>query len=126
MTLKYHYKLDRMTVESYSTTPRLAWVFKVVFPINTDMFHRSLLALSVFVARLGCIVAAPTASGPTVTLDSGTFQGVTDGVTNKFLGIPFAKPPYVHTVPSSLSQVSGFLTHSSKYWRFALPSSRSQ
>ena len=32
---------------------------------------------------------------PTVVLDEGTFVGVTDGVTKRFLGIPFAKPPYV-------------------------------
>lgn len=28
-----------------------------------------------------------------MTLDQGVFQGATDSVTNKFLGIPFAKPP---------------------------------
>lgn len=32
---------------------------------------------------------------PAVVLDSGTFTGFTDGVTNQFLGIPYAKPPYV-------------------------------
>ncbi|KAI0699098.1 carotenoid ester lipase precursor [Cytidiella melzeri] len=32
-------------------------------------------------------------SAPTVTLDDGTFVGASSGSTNKFLGIPFAKPP---------------------------------
>lgn len=34
-------------------------------------------------------------AAPTVTLDNGTFTGVTDVATgtNKFLGIPFAQPP---------------------------------
>ena len=32
---------------------------------------------------------------PAVGLDAGTFVGVGDSVTHKFLGIPFAKPPYV-------------------------------
>ena len=30
---------------------------------------------------------------PTVTLDKGVFYGASDGITNRFLGIPFAKPP---------------------------------
>ncbi|KAH8983925.1 carotenoid ester lipase precursor [Lactarius akahatsu] len=34
-----------------------------------------------------------TGSGPIVTLDRGTFVGTTAGGINKFLGIPFAKPP---------------------------------
>ncbi|KAI0075529.1 carotenoid ester lipase precursor [Panus rudis PR-1116 ss-1] len=32
-------------------------------------------------------------SSPTVTLDNGTFAGITDGVVDHFLGIAFAKPP---------------------------------
>lgn len=32
-------------------------------------------------------------------LDDATFVGSTDGLTNKFLGIPYAQPPYV--VPST-------------------------
>ena len=30
---------------------------------------------------------------PTVTLDEGVFYGESEGNINKFLGIPFAKPP---------------------------------
>ena len=32
---------------------------------------------------------------PAVVLDSGAFIGATDGVTTRFLGIPYAQPPYV-------------------------------
>ncbi|KAH8079814.1 Alpha/Beta hydrolase protein [Cristinia sonorae] len=49
------------------------------------------------------VVAAPAptdpdallsrASAPTVSLDQGTFTGASDGFVNRFLGIPFAKPP---------------------------------
>lgn len=45
--------------------------------------------------------ARPDPTSPTVTLDRGTFTGAQngDGKSNKFLGIPFAKPPYV-TLPT--------------------------
>ena len=39
------------------------------------------------------LVAAISKAGPSVTLDNGTFVGTLDGTANKFLGIPFAKPP---------------------------------
>ena len=35
---------------------------------------------------------------PVIVLDGGTFVGVGNGVTHRFLGIPFAKPPYVSTL----------------------------
>jgi len=57
------------------------------------MFRGLFLA---FHASAACIVASPTIFGPKVTLDHGTFTGVSDIVTHKFLGIPFAKPPYVY------------------------------
>ncbi|KAH9891908.1 carotenoid ester lipase precursor [Cubamyces lactineus] len=56
------------------------------------MFARPLCLL---LALVGAALAIPlkTQSAPTVQLDQGTFIGTTDGTTNKFLGIPFAKPP---------------------------------
>lgn len=39
-------------------------------------------------------VAAPL-SGPTVALDGASAMGVDTGCVQKFLGIPFAQPPYV-------------------------------
>ena len=55
------------------------------------------LALLPFISV--AVFAAPTdinkRASPTVTLDNGTFIGKADGSTNKFLGIPFGKPPYV-------------------------------
>ena len=32
---------------------------------------------------------------PTVTLDNATVTGITNGLTNQFLGIPYAQPPCV-------------------------------
>ncbi|KAI0823990.1 carotenoid ester lipase precursor [Trametes gibbosa] len=56
------------------------------------MFARSLCFLS---AIAGVAFAAPLEprAAPTVQLDQGTFVGTSDGTTNKFLGIPFGKPP---------------------------------
>jgi len=34
-----------------------------------------------------------SSGSPTVNLDAGVFTGSTSGVTKRFLGIPFAKPP---------------------------------
>ena len=62
----------------------------------------SLLLLSALVR------AAPSAqTAPAVTLDQGTFVGATDTLTNtnKFLGIPFAQPPYAYS-ESHLSSLS--------------------
>ena len=57
---------------------------------------RAFARLLVFAAAA---LAAPTEfdkrAPPTVTLDKGTFTGTVDGSTNKFLGIPFGKAPYV-------------------------------
>ncbi|EKM55972.1 uncharacterized protein PHACADRAFT_256969 [Phanerochaete carnosa HHB-10118-sp] len=41
---------------------------------------------------LASAIPAPR-SPPSVTLDQGTFIGAPDGVTNMFLGMPFAQPP---------------------------------
>lgn len=50
------------------------------------MFAETLLTLVL------CSVVA-TAASPTVKLDNGVFIGTTDGISTKFLGIPFAQPP---------------------------------
>ncbi|KAI1788851.1 carotenoid ester lipase precursor [Ganoderma leucocontextum] len=44
---------------------------------------------------IGAAVAVPTAKRavPSITLDDGTFIGISDGTVDRFLGIPFAKPP---------------------------------
>ena len=48
-------------------------------------------------AVIGAVVAVPTAkrAAPSIQLDGGTFVGTSDGIVDRFLGIPFAKPPYV-------------------------------
>ena len=43
--------------------------------------------------NLALCAAVATAASPTVKLDNGVFTGTTDGVSTKFLGIPFAQPP---------------------------------
>lgn len=61
------------------------------------------LPLSLFFAPLlSAVIAAPSPSPgprslvPTIKLDNGTFTGTTDALTgtNRFLGIPFAQPPW--------------------------------
>lgn len=45
---------------------------------------------------LACSVSAavvPRATGPTVTLSYGSFQGGTNGTVEHFLGLPYAQPP---------------------------------
>lgn len=37
--------------------------------------------------------ASASAPGPQVQLDQGLFTGTRNGSINRFLGIPFAKPP---------------------------------
>ncbi|KAH7906741.1 Alpha/Beta hydrolase protein [Hygrophoropsis aurantiaca] len=57
------------------------------------MFHRNtLVALAL---HLGSAWGSPLSkrAAPTVTLDSATVTGVSDGSVSKFLGIPFAQPP---------------------------------
>ena len=66
-----------------------------------------LRTLSLLSLLVSAAFAAPTdiekRAPPTVTLDQGTFTGAVDGSTNKFLGIPFGKPPYVPHRPSAVS-----------------------
>ena len=58
------------------------------------MFIRPSCLLPAFI---GAALAVPMAkrASPSVQLDDGTFVGTSDGVVDRFLGIPFAKPPYV-------------------------------
>ncbi|EJF60948.1 carotenoid ester lipase precursor [Dichomitus squalens LYAD-421 SS1] len=46
-------------------------------------------------ALVGAALAVPMTkrASPSIQLDEGTFVGTSDGVVDKYLGIPFAKPP---------------------------------
>lgn len=48
--------------------------------------------LQAFIALATRIICLEVAA-PTVTLDNGTFTGITSGAVSQFLGIPFAQPP---------------------------------
>nr|VWO97518.1 Carboxylic ester hydrolase (EC [Ganoderma boninense] len=56
------------------------------------MFLRSLFLVPFVV---GAAFAVPTTqnAAPSITLDHGTFMGISNGTVDQFLGIPFAKPP---------------------------------
>src|SRR6266702_6721023 len=77
-------------------------------------------------AATATVLAAPTiyAIHPIVTIDKGKFIGTTADGVNKFLGIPFAKPPSVVDIGSTLCPLG--LTHRiglhRQSWRPALPS----
>jgi hypothetical protein len=57
-------------------------------------FHKSSLALSGFLFLLGCC-STTVATGPTVSVENGTYEGVYSNTYDQdlFLGIPFAQPP---------------------------------
>ncbi|KAH8079812.1 carotenoid ester lipase precursor [Cristinia sonorae] len=65
-----------------------------LLPSNTRApYHAVVLTL-----QLAAVLAAPpnidaSLTAPSVTLDHGHFIGTTDGTSNRFLGIPYAKPP---------------------------------
>ncbi|KAJ3486531.1 hypothetical protein NLI96_g4177 [Meripilus lineatus] len=56
-------------------------------------FLTSFEALVPLAVTFGSLLGSTAALNPTIVLDNGTFTGVDAGVANKFLGIPFAKPP---------------------------------
>ncbi|EMD39520.1 hypothetical protein CERSUDRAFT_111844 [Gelatoporia subvermispora B] len=63
---------------------------------------------------------------PTVDLDNGTFIGTTDGVSNKYLGIPFALPPtgsLRFRLPVPNNQYNG--THNATQFGMDCPQQRS-
>lgn len=51
--------------------------------------------VSPLLLSLALFASSVNAATPTVTLDNGVFTGTTDGISSKFLGIPFAIPPWV-------------------------------
>lgn len=59
------------------------------------MLHAFVSSWLVLATLGSSILAAPSSRSllPTVTLDQGTFVGVTDGTVDQYLGIPFAQPP---------------------------------
>ena len=64
------------------------------------MHLRNLLCLITF--SVAFVLAAPV----TVTLENATVVGTSDGVVERFLGIPFAIPPYEALSGSSLACIS--------------------
>lgn len=76
----------RLTLES-----QRRWYFqssRIMRPFLTSF--EALVPLAV---TFGSLLGSTAALNPTIVLDNGTFTGVDAGVANKFLGIPFAKPP---------------------------------
>ena len=51
--------------------------------------------LQASVTLLGWLIVAAIAA-PNVTLDQATVTGVENGTLDKFLGIPYAQPPYAY------------------------------
>ena len=85
-----HVVTPRSLVDTPRSEPPSQFVHLVVMVvIHTFLF-------SVWVAITTVFVSPSTDSTcPVVVLDKGTFVGKTANGTNKFLGIPFARPPSV-------------------------------
>jgi hypothetical protein len=63
-----------------------------MFTLTANAFK--LLTCIMLTATLPTLtVAAAALSGTQIRLDEGTFVGIQNGSINRFLGIPFAKPP---------------------------------
>lgn len=61
----------------------------------TMAFHKNSLALSSLLFLLGYCSTTAVATGPTVSVENGTYEGVYSSTYDQdfFLGIPFAQPP---------------------------------
>ncbi|RPD61755.1 carotenoid ester lipase [Lentinus tigrinus ALCF2SS1-7] len=58
------------------------------------LLHHSILSFLSIITIICAFAAPPNLTGPpSVTLDEATVYGITDGMTNSFLGIPYAQPP---------------------------------
>ncbi len=66
---------------------------EVVEECWVEAFAMKLQALVALAFHVYLACAAP--SSTKVTLDKGIFVGTTDGNVNKYLGIPYAQPPWV-------------------------------
>jgi len=60
---------------------------------------RSRVFLAVCLQVLSALAAPKLANDPSVNLGNGVFTGKTSGSVQKFLGIPFAQPPYALSFP---------------------------
>lgn len=58
------------------------------------MFSAAAFSTLLLVAQTVAL-GIPSSTAPTVQLDRSIFTGAAEGPTNKFLGIPFAKSPYI-------------------------------
>ena len=79
----------------------LRWLFSLAVMI---FLLRSLVAICVAAFTVSAAPSPTThAAPPIVMLDKGKFIGTTADGLNRFLGIPFAQPPSVVDVGSTLS-----------------------
>ena len=63
--------------------------------------------LLLLASLVGTVLALPANidSHPTVTLDNATVIGQPNGTVVKYLGLPFAQPPYVYCLSLSIACV---------------------
>ena len=84
-----------------------------------------LRTLSLLSLLVSAAFAAPTdiekRASPTVTLDQGTFVGAADGSVNKFLGIPFGKPPCAYSLTLPRPRATNSVLRRIGNLRFNLP-----
>lgn len=76
-------------------------LFALKLPTSTMVYHRALRVILATLVHSLWTGAIPVQDGPVVQLDSATVLGIRQGSTlERFLGVPFAKPPYVYEPPS--------------------------